>query len=56
MSDFLLWILIIALMCAKLVLFAVLIIFGWIMIKKYSPSTAQYIEDKAPKFNKKESK
>ena len=56
MTDFLLWILVIALACAKLVLFAVLIELGWVLIKKYSPSTAKYFEDKAPRFKKEESK
>ena len=52
MTDFLMWILVIALMSAKLVLYGMLIIGIWIAIKKYSPSTAKSIKDKIPSYKK----
>ena len=56
MDDFLLWVLIIALSCTKLVLYAALIALCWVLIKKYGPDTANTIKDNIPKFNQKENK
>ena len=56
MDDFLLWVLVIALSCTKLVLYAAIIAVCWVVIKKWGPDTAKTIEDNIPKFNKKESK
>ena len=52
MSDFLIWMLVIALSCAKLILFALLIVAVWVWIKKNSPATAEEIEKRIPKYNK----
>ncbi len=52
MGDFLIWCLIIALSCAKLILFAVLIVAVWVWIKKHSPATAEEIEKRIPKYKK----
>ena len=40
------------LMFAKLFLYVALIIFAWVLIKKYSPSTAQSIQNMMPKDKK----
>ena len=55
MSDFFIWMLVIALSCAKLILFALLIVAVWVWIKKNSPATAEEIEKRIPKY-KRESK
>jgi len=52
MSDLFLWCLVIALSCAKLILFALLIVAVWVWIKKNSPATAEEIEKRIPKYNK----
>ena len=52
MTDFLMWILVIALMSAKLVLYGMLIILAWVLIKEYNPSIAKSIKDKIPNYNK----
>ena len=52
MGDFLIWCLIIALSCAKLILFAVLIVAVWVWIKKHSTATAEEIEKRIPKYKK----
>jgi len=52
MSDLLIWMLVIALSCAKLILFALLIVAVWVWIKKNSPATAEEIEKRIPKYNK----
>ena len=52
MTDFLMWILVIALMSAKLVLYGMLIILAWVLIKEYNPSIAKSIKDKIPNYKK----
>ena len=52
MTDFLMWILVIALMSAKLVLYGMLIILAWVLIKEYNPSIAKSIKDKIPSYKK----
>ena len=52
MSDFLIWMLVIALSCAKLILFALLIVAVWVWIKKNSPATAEEIEKRIPKYKR----
>tara|TARA_Y100000296_G_scaffold57950_1_gene66685 strand:- start:426 stop:596 length:171 start_codon:yes stop_codon:yes gene_type:complete len=56
MGDFLLWSLVIVLMFAKLILFAMLIVAVWVWIKKHSPETTKVVLDKYNKVTKKESK
>ena len=45
-------ILTVLLMFAKLFLYVALIVFAWVLIKKYSPSTAQSIQNAMPKSKK----
>ena len=52
MTDLFLWILVVALACAKLVLYSVLIVLAWGLIKKYSPSTVESIKSKIPNYKK----
>ena len=52
MTDFLVWCLVIALSCTKLILYAVLIVAIWVWIKKNSPATAEKIEKHIPKYKK----
>ena len=45
-------ILTVLLMFAKLFLYVALIVFAWVLIKKYSPSTADAIQNAIPKSKK----
>ena len=45
-------ILTVLLMFAKLFLYVALIVFTWVLIKKYSPTTAQSIQNMMPKDKK----
>ena len=56
MTDFIVWTLIILLSCAKLILFAMLIVAVWVWIKKHSPETTKVVMDKYNKVTNKESK
>mgnify|MGYP003142166436 CR=1 FL=1 len=50
--DTLFIVLTVLLACAKLFLYVALIVFVWVLIKKYSPSTADAIQNAIPKSKK----
>ena len=50
--DTLFIVLTVLLAIAKLFLYVALIIFAWVLIKKYSPSTADAIQNAIPKSKK----
>ena len=52
MGDLITLCLVIALSCAKLILFAILIVAIWVWIKKHSPETAESIQKIVPDYKK----